>query len=307
MMKYEIKIDKGPEAKGTIDLQRLGALAESFRKIAEGALQIRLRGVSFTKGKKKLSLYDALKVSISGIKGGSTILCLDTEQFGKTLEPYQTDIFRQEAQQALPGETPVSLFISTFKLALDGGKDQELLDKQLLKQLKQFKSVFLNDDEILTISNQGSIPELILKKEDFNKIKVLEEEIPDSEPIILNGIVDELKYSKLKVKIQTAEGIVDGFLSENLSSEKIAQYWGKEVTITGTAHFKPGGKSVIEINNIFEPGKGDSYFSRKPKTETVEQQLQRQIREKGGNRFSEIVGKWPGDEDFEDLLKMLTK
>ena len=74
------------------------------------------------------------------------------------------------------------------------------------------------------------------------------------------------------------------------------------------AHFKPGGKSVIEIQSVFEAGKGDEYFSKKPNLETVEQQIQRQLREREGkNRLSEIVGKWPGDEDFDELLNMLTK
>lgn len=306
-MKYEIKIENSPEPSGMVDLQRLAVLAENMLKISEGALQIRLRGISLTKGRKKTSLKESLKVSLTSIKQGSTVLCLESEKFEKTLEPYQTDLFRQESQRDLPEQTPVSLFIKAFQNAFgsDGGND--FLDKPLLKELKQFKKIFLSDDEVFTFSNQGSLPELKITKEDFNKIKELEEEIPNPEPVILNGIVEELKYSKLKVRIQTDEGIVDGFLSGDLSSDDIAAYWGKEVTITGTLHFKPGGKSVIEIERVFEAGDKDNYFSRKPKSETVEQQLQRQIREKGGNHLSEIVGKWPGDENFEELVKMLTK
>ena len=307
-MKYEIKIEHALEKNGTIDLLRLEAIAEGIRKISEGALQIRLRGVSLTKGRKKISLKDALKVSLTSLKEGSTILCLESEEFANTLAPYQTDIFRLEAQQELPNHTPVSLFIKSFQDAISDKTDQDLLDKPLLKELKQFKKSFLNDDEVFVISNRGSLPDLKLKKEDFKKIKVLEDEIPEPEPVILSGIVDELRYSKLKVKIKTEEGIVDGFLSESMSSEEIAPYWGKEVTITGIAHFKPGGKSVIEIQSVFEAGKGDEYFSKKPNLETVEQQIQRQLREREGkNRLSEIVGKWPGDEDFDELLNMLTK
>jgi len=307
-MEYEIKILNAFEANGTIDLQRLAIIAEGIRKISEGALQIRLRGVSLTKGRKKISLKEALKISLTNIKDGSTILCLESENFEKTLEPYQTDIFRQEAQRDLPEQTPVSLFIKSFQNAISSNEgEQDLLDKPLLRELKQFKKAFMNENEIFVISNQGNISELELKKEDFNKIKELEEKIPDPEPIILNGIVEELKYSKLKVRIKTTEGIVDGFLSDELSSEEIASFWGKDVTITGTSHFKPGGKSIIEIERVFEAGEGDKYFSKKPKSETVQQQLARQIREKGGNRLSEIVGKWPGEEDFDELIKMLTK
>jgi hypothetical protein len=307
IMNYEIKIKNAPEANGTIDILRLATIADGISKISQGALQIRLRGVSLTKGRKKVSLKGALKVSLTNIKKGSTVLCLESEKFGKTLEPYQTDIFLQEAQHDLPEQTPVSLFIKAFQDATVNEYNFAFLDKPLLKELKQFKKAFSNDNEVFIISNQASVPDLELKMEDFNKIKVLEEEIPEPETTILNGIVDELKYSKLKVRIKTIEGIVDGFLSDNLSSSEIAHFWGKEVTITGTKHFKPGGKSIIEIEHVYEASEGDKYFSKKPKFETVEQQIKRQIRQKAGNRFSEIVGKWPGNEDFDDLTKMLTK
>jgi len=307
-MNYEIKIDNAMEEKGTIDLHRLALIADSIRKVSEGALQIRLRGVSLTKGRKKISLKDALKVSLTSIKEGSTVLCLESEKFEKTLEPYQTDLFRWEAQQELPQHTPMTLFIRSFQDAMNEDDEQDLLDKPLLRELKHLKNAFLNDNETFIISNQNSVPELKLTKNDFMRIKVLEDEIPEPEPVILNGTVESLKYSKLKVQIKTEEGIVDGFLSDKLSSEDIAPYWGKEVTITGTAHFKPRGRLVIEIERVFEAGEGDAYFSRKPKSETVEKQMERQIREKGGNQLAQIMGKWPGDEtdeEFEQMLKDL--
>jgi hypothetical protein len=160
----------------------------------------------------------------------------------------------------------------------------------------------------MIFSNQGSLPDLQLTQKDFKKIKVLEDEIPDPQHVVLNGVVELLQFSTLKVKIKTEEGIVDGFLADDLSSEDIASFWGKEVTITGTSHFKPRGKSVIEIERVFEPGEGDSYFSKRPKSETVEMQLERQIRKKGSNPLAEIIGRWPGDEtdeEFEQMLKAL--
>ena len=307
-MNYEIKIDNATETKGTIDLHRLALIADSIRKVSEGALQIRLRGISLTKGRKKLSLKDALKISLTSIKEGSTVLCIESEKFEKTMESFQTDLFRWEAQQELPEHTPMTLFIKSYQDAMNEDDEQELLDKPLLRELKQLKNAFLNDDETFIITNQNSIPELKLKKEDFRKIKVLEDEIPEPEPIILNGIVESLRYSKLKVQIKTEDGIVDGFLSSNLSSDDIAPFWGKEVTITGTAHFKPRKRSVIEIERVFEAEKEDVYFSKKPKSETVEQQLERQIKEKGKNQLAQIMGKWPGDEtdeEFEQMLKDL--
>lgn len=307
-MNYEIKIEHAQEANGAIDLERLTKIADGIRKVSEGALQIRLKGISLTRGRKKISLQDALKVSLTGIKEGSTILCLETEKFEKTLQSYQTDIFRAEAQAELPNETPISLFIKTFQDALRDDDHQDLLDKPLLRELKNLKKAFFSEEETMIFSNQGSLPDLQLTPKDFRKIKVLEDEIPDPQPVVLNGVVELLQFSTLKVKIKTEEGIVEGFLADDISSEDIASFWGKEVTITGTSHFKPRGKSVIEIERVFEPGEGDTYFSKRPRSETVEMQLERQIREKGSNPLAEIIGKWPGDEtdeEFEQMLKAL--
>lgn len=304
-MHYEVKITHAHEPNGEIDLQRLATIAEGIRKISEGALQIRLKGFSVSKGAKKASLKEALKVNLSGLKAGSTVLDLSTEKFEKTLS-YQADFFLQKAQKDLPQQTPVSLFIHAFNDALNESDDHGLLDKPLLNELKRFQKAFLRDNEVLTIANQGTLPDLKLEKGDFQQIKNFEEALPDPEPVVLNGMVEELKFSKLKVRIKTEEGIVVGFLSGSLSSEDAASYWGSNVTITGQCHYKPGGKSVIEIEQIFESGEGDEYFSKKPQSETVQQQLERQFREKGGkNQLSEIAGKWPGDESDKEFYEIL--
>src|SRR6056297_1962474 len=254
-MNYEIKIDNAMEEKGTIDLHRLALIADSIRKVSEGALQIRLRGVSLTKGRKKISLKDALKVSLTSIKEGSTVLCLESEKFEKTLEPYQTDLFRWEAQQELPQHTPMTLFIRSFQDAMNEDDEQDLLDKPLLRELKHLKNAFLNDNETFIISNQNSVPELKLTKNDFKKIKVLEDEIPEPESVILNGIVESLKYSKLKVQIKTEEGIVDGFLSDKLSSEDIAPFWERKLPLQAQHILNPVAVRLLKLNRFLRPVK----------------------------------------------------
>lgn len=305
-MNYEIKISNAIEEDGKIDLIRLTNIAEGITKIAEGALQIRLKGVSLSKGRKKQSLKNSLKVTLSGLKKGSTVLCLESSKFKDTLDNLQLDIFRSESQLDLQEQTPISLFVSSFKEAKKEIVNPELLDKSLLKELKNFKKAFLADNEIFSISNQGSFADLELNKEDFNKIKILEQETPNPEPVVLNGVVEELRYSKLKVKILTDVGVINGFLSNELSADDIAPYWGKKITITGINHYKPNKISVIEINKIYEPNGSDYYFSKKPKFSTsVEDQIKNQIVRKFGHSISEIVDQWPDDDKFEDLVKLL--
>lgn len=305
-MNYEIKISNAIEEDGKIDLIRLATIAESISKIAEGALQIRLKGASISKGRKKQSLKNSLQVTLSGLKKGSTVLCLEADMFKDTLNDIQLDIFRSESQLDLQEQTPISLFVSSFKEAAKEHVNPEFLDKSLLKELKRFKKAFLNENEIFSIRNEGSFEELELNKHDFDRIQILEQETPDPERVVLHGVVDELRYSKLKVKIQTDAGVINGFLSNDLSAEDIAPFWGKKITITGTNHYKPNKTSVIEIHTIHQPNDADSYFSKKPKLLTsVEDQIKSQIDRKFGNSISDIVDQWPDEDTFEDLVKML--
>lgn len=305
-MNYELKISNAIEDNGKIDLTRLTSIAESINKIAEGALQIRLKGISLTKGRKKESLKRSLKVTLSGLEKGSTILKLESEKFKDTLNHIQLDIFKSESQVDLQEQTPISLFVSSFKEVTEKNGKSDLLDKTLLKELKGFKKAFLNDNERFVISNEGSFDLLELDKKSFDKINILEEETPSSEPVILNGIVEELKYSKLRVKIITPDGTINGFLSDELSAEDISPYWGKEITITGINHYKSNKTSIIEIKRIHKPSLVDSYFSKKAKNSlSVENQIKSQADKKSTNRLSEIIGKWPDEEKFEDLVKML--
>lgn len=264
-MKYEFKIEGAVEPKGSIDLHRIALIADCIRKVSEGALQIRLKGISQQKGRKKLSLENALKVNLSSIKEGCIVLCLDTMPFSKTLEPYLIDLFRKEKQLEIPNHTPVSMFITAFHEAMDENSTKEFLDKPLLKELIKLKSVFYSDKEKFSLVNQGSIVELELTKETFSRIKILDDDLPDPEAVLINGWVNLLQFSKFKVRIETREGIIDGFISDELNPEGIAQYWGKEDTLTGTMHYKPNSRNVIEINRVFDPLEGDDYYSRKGK------------------------------------------
>jgi hypothetical protein len=307
-MKYEIKIEGADDPKGTVNLVRLTCLADSLRRIAEGALQIRLRGLSFPKGRKKINLDEALTIYLTGIREGSTCLDLEADTFANTISNFQPDIFRQDIQQDLPTLTPISLFMTSYQEAIKDNPSPDLLDKPLLKELKNFKKVFLNENETLKLSNQGSVDSLIINNETFNRIRILEEEIPNPKTIIINGTVELLKFSQQKVTIQTEDGMVDGFLSDEIDTDLIARFWGKEITISGITHYKPGDKFIIEIEKIFEPTDGDHFFSKKPKSESIEQQIERQLREhKFINQLPDIIGKWPGDESLEELISMLTK
>lgn len=306
-MKYEIRLAGADQDDGKIELDRLVQLAQSITNIARGALQVKLVGISNEKGRRTEKISTALKIKLSDLKKGSTVLELECDSFKTTLQGHPGDLFKSEILEQLPDKTPMSLVIESFREAMDYNEDSTFLDKPLLKKLKDFKKVFVSNDELLTISNQGSIPEITLRKSDFKRIGILEDSFPEPQEIVINGVVEELKYSKLRVGIATKQGLVNAVLSEELEPMDISKYWGKELTIAGRMHFLPSGKpSFIYIERVFNPDDFDEYFSKPVSKLNIDQQIQKKIKaQKHTNLLGDIVGQWPGDESIDDILKDL--
>lgn len=306
-MKYEIRFAGADQDDGKIELERLVQLGQSIIDIARGTLQVKLVGVSNEKGRRSQKIATALKIRLSDLKNGSTILELECEPFKSTLKGHQGDLFKAEILEQLPDKTPVGLVIESFREVMDYHEESTFLDKPLVKRLRDFKKLFVSENESITISNQGSVPQLVLKKSDFKKIGILEESIPDPQEIMVNGIVEELKFSKLRVGIKTKEGFVNAVLSEEFEPVNISKFWGKQLTIVGRMHFLPSGKpSFIYIERIFDPSDSDSYFSKPLRKMNIEQQIQSKIKQqKHTNFLGDFVGQWPGDESVEDILKEL--
>lgn len=308
-MNYDIKLQGAEEDNGTIEFDRLIQLAEIIKSIAKGALQIRLVGFSKLMGQPPKKISNALKIRLSGLYEENlyNALELECEPFSKYLIGWQGEIFNPTILDELPNLTPVSLVMNTFRGVLEQDKDYEWVDKPLLKKLSDFKGLFLNDLETIQFSNRGSVPELILKKNDFDKINSIQESIPEAQFAVISGKLDTLKYSASRILVETNEGFVNGILSEDISTDDISKYWGKDITLTGTAHYKPNGRlSFIEVERIFPMEESNVFFNKIPKTESIELQIKRQLSEKKHfNYLSEIVGQWPGEESFEEILTQL--
>jgi len=291
---YDIKLDKSAQPNGTIDFDRLAFLADKISKIAKGALQIRIGGMSHKKGKAVKDLDKALQIRLTGIKEGSTVLNCETQSFGNTISGIQIDAFRPNVALELLKQTPMSLFMLAFTEAFDDSDEEKpFLDKPLIKDLIDLKSFFKDDTEELIISNNNNTPTITIKKKDFSKIKQLEESYPEPQNIVVNGKIDILQHSKSKVTINTEQGTINGILKDTSLNAEIKQYWGTDATVYGIGHST----------------QDDKYFSRIPFAESAEQQILKQIIDKSKKNWAnDIFGKWPGeetDEEFDTLLKNL--
>jgi hypothetical protein len=311
-MEYEIKFSGTNFDDGAIDLDRLELLAQSLSDIAKGSLQMRMFGTSLKKGRDTEQIANALQIRLRAVSEGSTILHLECRPFRETLRSVQGNLFHQEILRRLPEQTPIALVMESFQDALDPESHAELLDKHLLKDLQSFKRIFVNEAQTIEFSTKNEPVSLTLRTKDFKQLKTIEDQIPNPQPVIIAGLVEELKFSKAKVTFIPDRGRpITGFLGEKVSASEMAKYWGQKVTIRGTAHFRPNGQmAFVQIEKVTLSDKNDGYFSRPVQRQTVAQQLERQISIKKGTRntLSDFIGLLADAEgSFANDLKMLSE
>lgn len=129
-----------------------------------------------------------------------------------------------------------------------------------------------------------------------------------SKKVVINGVIDEIKDSRNQLVLVTEnkERVVV-VVERHFDIREISRFFGKEITLTGKAHFQPGGQlSYLLLEEFAQPVKADRYFSKKPRQISVQQQIAMQLRKgKKANPLADIIGKWPGDETDEEFERML--
>lgn len=308
-MNYDIKIIGEDEDNGLMEFDRLNLLTKSTKDIATKALMLRLKGFSEITPDKKLKKALALRLqNIAGNEQEGTSLTIDCTHFSETIKGLQYELFKPKEE--VLKLTPMALVIQSFQSALNDDNEDADLDKPLLKSLMSFKKNFISDNEIIYLSNRGSVAEVRLTKDAFEKIGQLEESIPEPKKVIVNGQLDEMKVSKGKLGLQTAQGFVSVIAKDKTIIEDIIRFMGKEVTITGMAHYKANGQlSFVEIQEYHEPGQRDKYFSKKPHAMTAKQQVLFQVKQGKGLNSLDALKSISGllgdisDQEFEEMLK----
>jgi hypothetical protein len=309
-MEYDIKLSGTHHDNGAIDIDKLALLAEHVHDIAKGALQMHLLGTSSQRGRDSKLLDEALRIRLTGLSHGSTVLTFECQPFKETVQSIQGNMFRQEILHRLSDETPMSIVMDTLQNALsEKAINEELIDLQLLKNVQRFKQVFINPVQQLEISNRGSREVISFKRLDLDRVKAIEQKIPSPRTMVIVGLVEELKFSKGKVTIVPDQGMrVTGFLTEDVLPQQMAPFWGKRVGISGKAVYKQSGNIAhIEISHVWEAGDQDTYFSKHQKKQTNLQKFKETDASKNSlkalRNISGVFADMPGT--IEDDLKFL--
>ena len=290
-MNYDIRIVGDSEDNGLIEFDRLAMLTKTTKDIATKALMLRLTGYSDDKPNEHLK--KALSIRLQGMSGNTnegTLLTIDSTHFSETIKGLQVDIFKPNEE--VLEMSPMALVMDSFKNALDHENLLVDLDKPLLKSLLSFQKNFLSENEIFYLANRGMIPDIRLVKEDFDTIKLKEDNIPQPRKVLVNGQLEELKISKGKLGLMSKDGMINLITNDKIIFERIMVFIGKEVTISGMAHYKSNGfLSYVQIGQFDNPSVSDKFFSKIPKAMNLKQQLQFQAsKRKNVNIFDSLMG-----------------
>jgi hypothetical protein len=295
---------QGPRAHGTIvsatllrDL--LGVVIEGSKK----AVRIRSEGRSAAPGTLPRWIEASADFTVE-IREGSTELLLTSP----TLLEVNPEEFGQIGMfpEIDPYHTSFDYFAESLAAAVRGDESSNLYDRALLQSFQRLRSVFDSGAESISIVNREHIQ---LTASHLKRFSVLEAMIPPSRYVKLSGKLDSIRHSNhtFTLILSDSRDSVRG-LAESTSPERLQSLWGKNIVMSGTAHFTAaGGLLRVDADTIDEADERDlSLWSQLPEP-FASSRSKTNYRQSQGRRsgVNAIFGQWPGEESDETILRAL--
>ncbi|MBI5685848.1 MAG: hypothetical protein HZC54_12315 [Verrucomicrobia bacterium] len=307
---YQLRLQGLATAPGTISVQTLRELLRGLTDSAERALRLAIQGESVKRGKTPSWLSKSLDLQLTGLESGSTVLNLEAPTLGETVGD-------QLAQQDM-WFTPPSADDTVFSLVSRSVRDttaenleSNAYDAGVLNGLLELKP-FLKKAQRIELRAHGR------PKEDFEigmpeieKFERLKQQTPKPHAMVVSGLLDSIQHSRRRFQLMVSEGqSVPGRVDEEfLDAEQMRDLWGKKVTVKGMVYFRPSGHvQLLEAHLIRLMQNGEEIYEEMP-LEQSEAGFVREVAQTGHHKdwVKEVWGKWPGDEDIEELLADLKR
>ena len=311
-MKRTVKIE-GTPVKGTVvDAAVLRDLLSLTIDGAQMALRLRTQGRSTARGVLPRWIQLATKYDVE-IKTGSTVL----ELTGPTLAEADPDAFGQ--RDLFPELDPDLTAIDYLGAALDstlgsGGASAEDYDRGMIDHIKKYSSLFEAGvtSLIYGIPVNGSERPVTISPMKIKAVENLRRQIPPSQQARVAGNLDSIRHSDTTfgLLIPDSRETVRGIATQKLLDD-MQRLWRQDVLVTGTAHFAASGKLLrVEAESLRQAADRDlGVFGQKPIPMGTPDDSYAGLRIPQGPRtgLNAVVGKWPGDEDDEQVDRALAE
>ncbi len=312
-IRHTIRLQGFDLENGKISFSLLAKLNEQLLRLAESTLRSFVDGNSTLKrGKQAEWLTQSLDFNLSGLKSGSTILEVEAPLLKETMGNMQVPMFGDLPMDEVTSTSALGLGLYAFDRAIQGDVNSFILDKHLLKEMRHFGKFLSKKGSSIEVSSGKKSKTIRLKKEVIEKIKTIEDKTPASIKTKVTGVLDVLKHSNNQLELIVDDSKrIRAVLSEQLAISELTHFFGKEVTVSGTANYNPSGDVIsFEISGYKPVNKKEKYFSQLPKPLFEETDLKRIANEQNykgyhTEKVKKITRQMEVEESLEDLLAAL--
>jgi hypothetical protein len=290
----------------TVLHEAVGALLEGARLATRFAVE----GESVRKGPRPAWLDAACDFEVTGLSPGSAVIAMEAPTLREVDEirfgvGTHHSLFA-EADGRFGEQTAIDIFGQLLATLLEGERDDVVADRALLDSCARFARVSGGGyDGLRLYGLRGRSSPLVIRSSDAPRIEILRDETPRPQAARVTGTLDTVSASRSDVVLTLEDGTrVRGRMEEH-DLEALRSLLGKEVVVSGMAHYQPSGRLLlvdVEALDVARPE--DRIF----KTAPVARKQKVVIEPPGPSETSGVAaffGTWPGDETDAELLEAL--
>ncbi len=310
-VRYKLKIEGLATPDGTISVRALLELLRGLTECAERGLRLAIEGASIKSGRPPAWLDKAVDLTVSGLERGSTVLDLEAPTLGEVIGPElrQQDFW---VSPPAPEDTALSFVARSVHDTTAENLESDYYDAGVLRSLLNLKPFLRSEARSVQLTARGRPHEhVVLTMAEMEKAERLKIRTADPQATIVSGHLDAIQHSRKRFQLVLPEGHpIPGRIDEEfITTESLRQFWGKEVTVKGTVHFKPSGKvQLLEAQLIKLKEQGEEVFAKAPQVQTEAASAGEAFQSPGKKDWlKDIWGKWPGDESVEEILEGLRR
>ena len=308
MTHYAVRLSGPGVRSGRVSGSVLRDLLEVLVEGSRRALRFRVEGRSTARGAPPAWLNAASAFEVVGLTEGSTVIEIEAPQLQDSFESFLPQ-FGPFDQLEAPS-TSLALLAESLEDAMAGNPDSDRYDYGLLQKFQDLGRVFergVAAVEVTDTNGRGGRRALTIRPDALERIERMRQQTPANQHVRIAGRLDVIRHSDRMFALILESGIVLRGVAEGISSQTMAELFGKQVIVSGTAIFRPSGRvQTIEAEQI-EKATGDvSLWAEEPRplfTALSRKDLQREQGPRSG--LNAVIGSWPGDESDEEVRTVL--
>jgi hypothetical protein len=149
---------------------------------------------------------------------------------------------------------------------------------------------------------------LRLDREVMSSLENVQARVPPPRQVRVAGKLEQIQHSDRRFALAVGSAVVRGVAQEGVTPEQLGALFGHQVVVSGQAVFRPSGSVLrLEADAFDEAGEQIGLWERVPKplfggAEATAKYLVPQGPRSG---IAAIIGRWPGDEDDEEIVAAL--